>query len=527
MTTVAVLPSPAVPVVDKPGIRLDTERALLIALVVICAARLVAMALVPLAPEEAYYWMYWQNPNLSYYDHPPMIAWLIGAGVTIFGHSEFGVRAGGMTLMFLLSAMMCRFGEQWFSKRAGLLAAVLLQILPMYFISGFIATMDAPLMFFWMLCLVGVSDALKGGRTTAWYVAGVGLGGALLSKYTGVFLALGTFAALIAYRPWRKHLASVHVWLALLLALAMFSPVVIWNARHDWASFRFQFLDRFSESQLNLWHIFIFVAYQIATVTPFVLIACVALLVRMCRSKRRLLTPRWIIAAVFSIPLLLVMAQKSVTYGIHINWTLPAFLSLFPAFCHYMLVARRHVKLVTPTMTALLWWTIPVCIGIDFLLCVYFVVLQPRVGWVSAMGPWQQLAQIVEEYENRVEAETGREPLIIADGKYRLASVLAFYRTGIEGNSDPSRYTTSEWLVGGKGLGYEYWSTAAQWEGRDCILVDDDPSIEPEARKFFTRVDQVPDPRLTHLFRHPFAIAIGHKYKPKPPSNSRPLLRER
>ncbi|MFI4881703.1 MAG: glycosyltransferase family 39 protein, partial [Phycisphaerales bacterium JB064] len=292
--------------------------------------RLVAMAQLPLAPEEAYYWMYAQEPSLSYFDHPPMVAWVIGLGTAIFGHTEFGVRFVGQALMLASAVPMFRFGAAWFGRAAGLGAAVLLLVLPMYYATGFIATMDAPLLFFWMVCMVGVTSALKHDRASGWYLAGAALGGAMLSKYTGVFLAAGTVGAVLVHAPWRRHLRSVHPYLAVVLAGLIFAPVVYWNWANDWASFRFQFIDRFGNAPLSLGSVLGFVGINLLAITPVLLWRLFADAPRLVRH-RRFLQPRWVIAFAYSLPLLGVMAIKSLRHDIHLNWTLPALLSLLPA----------------------------------------------------------------------------------------------------------------------------------------------------------------------------------------------------
>src|SRR6185369_4661226 len=156
--------------------------------------------------------------------HPPMVAWLIWTGTKLVGNIEFGVRLTGALLMLGSSALIYFFGRMWFGRRAGLIAALLLQVLPAYFGAGLIATMDSALIFFWLLGLVGVSVALKRERSSGWYLAGIGLGGAMLSKYTGVFLGVGAVLAVIVYRPWRRHLLTPHPYAAALLAFLMFTP---------------------------------------------------------------------------------------------------------------------------------------------------------------------------------------------------------------------------------------------------------------------------------------------------------------
>ncbi|MGH7177754.1 MAG: glycosyltransferase family 39 protein, partial [Tepidisphaeraceae bacterium] len=242
------------------------------ALAVSLLLRLVAMHSVVLIPEEAYYWMYAQHPSMSYFDHPPMVAWIIRAGTLVFGDTEFGVRIVGSLLMCAASALLYLYGRMWYSHRAGLIAAAALLVLPVYFGAGFIATMDSPLVLFWIACLLGVSIALRNDRAAGWYLAGAAMGAAMLSKYTGVFLALGGVLAVVGCRPYRRHLLTVHPYLAALLALAIFSPVIVWNAQHDWASFRFQFMDRFAGNRLSWETPPQFVVMQFAVATPILLI---------------------------------------------------------------------------------------------------------------------------------------------------------------------------------------------------------------------------------------------------------------
>jgi 4-amino-4-deoxy-L-arabinose transferase-like glycosyltransferase len=113
-------------------------------------------------------------------------------------------------MMLGASLMIYRFGRIWYSKEAGIVAALLLQVLPVFFGVGLIATMDSALVFFWMVGLLGITAALHDSRPGGWYLAGVALGGALLSKYTGIFLAVGTGLVVILNPDWRRHLRTPH-----------------------------------------------------------------------------------------------------------------------------------------------------------------------------------------------------------------------------------------------------------------------------------------------------------------------------
>lgn len=472
--------------------------------------RLAAMIWTPLIPEEAYYWMYAQHLSLSYYDHPPMVAWLIAAGTWAFGSNEFGVRIAGNVLMLAASGLLYVVGRIWFNRSAGLLSAAMLHVLPVYYGIGFVATMDAAVLFFWTLGMVGVTLALRRDRTWGWYLAGLALGGAMLSKYTGVFLAVGTVLAVLVHKPWRRHLLTIHPYLAILLATALFSPVIVWNARHDWASFRFQLLDRWRGNSADFMSILKFLGFQVVVASPVFLAGFIALFVRLVR-KRQVLKPRWLVTACFSLPLLFVVMHKALRNDIHINWAAPAYVCLFPGAAWMFLV---HLRLGQRSSVGFEWRpgvlaTVTVCSLINVGLIAFLLTVQPRLHLISAFGPWRELAAVVEHFEDQIEAESGKEPLIVADGKYRLASVLAFYRSPLEENVRAADFTTSQWLLDGKeGLGFPYWASDRDWTYDTVLYVDDDEDIH-RMEKRFEHVVVVYDSAGKYPRRYQVAVCRG------------------
>jgi hypothetical protein len=152
----------------------------------------------------------------------------------------------------------------------------------------------------------------------------------------------------------------------------------------------------------------------------------------------------------------------------------------------------------------------------------YLLTLQPRLQLISAFGPWRQLAELVEQHEERLERETGREPLIVGEGKYRLASVLAFYRKPLELKANSANFTTSGWIFGRKGLAYPYWTSGQRWQGVDCVYVvdDDDDDILKEVQPLFESVEIVDDPRLQSLGRDKYRLAICRGLKRVPSGSS-------
>ncbi len=77
-----------------PG-AMSISRWALVALIALTLLRLVVAASVPLAPDEAYYWVWSRALAAGYPDHPPMVALWIRIGTTLAGDSALGVRLLG------------------------------------------------------------------------------------------------------------------------------------------------------------------------------------------------------------------------------------------------------------------------------------------------------------------------------------------------------------------------------------------------------------------------------------------------
>jgi len=91
---------------------------------------LAAAALTPLTFDEAYYWMWSQHLAGGYYDHPPMVAWVITLGTTLFGDTPLGVRFATIMLWIATASLLFLTGRMWFGRRVALLATLLFTLLP-------------------------------------------------------------------------------------------------------------------------------------------------------------------------------------------------------------------------------------------------------------------------------------------------------------------------------------------------------------------------------------------------------------
>src|SRR3977135_2034994 len=200
--------------------------------------RLVAAAWTPLTFDEAYYWMWSQHLARGYYDHPPMVAYVIRAGTIVAGDTELGVRLVSILLALPMSyAVYQTAGILFGGRRVAATATILLNVTLMAAVGTLIVTPDAPLLVASSFVLFFLAKVLQTGRGAWWLAVGVAVGAALLSKYTALFFGLAILIWLVAVPKLRHWLISPWPYLGGLVAFAIFAPVILWNGDHQWVSF--------------------------------------------------------------------------------------------------------------------------------------------------------------------------------------------------------------------------------------------------------------------------------------------------
>ena len=116
-------------------------------IVALVGLRLVAAAFTPITFDEAYYWMWSKNLAGGYYDHPPMVAYVIRAGTMIAGDTELGVRLVSILLALPMSYAIYRSAAILFGgARVAATSAILLNVTMMASVGTLIVTPDAPLL---------------------------------------------------------------------------------------------------------------------------------------------------------------------------------------------------------------------------------------------------------------------------------------------------------------------------------------------------------------------------------------------
>lgn len=196
---------------------------------------LLSAAFTGLAHDEAYYWLYSQNLDWGFYDHPPSIAVMIKAGYILF-ENAFGLRLlnvlTGWISLFLLWKICTKYGEDF------LLFISLISGIIIFHVYGFIVVPDGPLLassifYFWALEKYLNSDKVK-----FVFILALSIALMLYSKYHGFLILFFTITAV------PELLKKRSFWLVALFSLILFLPHIIWQIENNYPSLQYHLLGR-------------------------------------------------------------------------------------------------------------------------------------------------------------------------------------------------------------------------------------------------------------------------------------------
>ena len=246
--------------------------ALVALIALLTAMRVVYAGVIELRTDEAYYWTWSKENVLSFLDHPPMIAWFVRFGTAIFGDTNFGVRFAGLLAMLVTQLVLADIVRRVTHDIRAIILAVLMPEAAIYYgllmakVAPDVAMIPFAVAMVWALVRLADSDDARW-----WLAAGAFAGFALLSKFTAVMLLPAVLAFMLGPDWRRRWLTSPYPWAAVLIAVALFSPVLIWNYQQDWASFRFQSVRAVATHELSLRTVGDFFGLQFFLVGPILL----------------------------------------------------------------------------------------------------------------------------------------------------------------------------------------------------------------------------------------------------------------
>lgn len=344
-----------------------------------------------LSGDEAHYALYAVHLDLSYYDHPPLVGWIQWPLVVLDAPAGI-LRLIPQALWLATALLIYRIAGRLHgillapqpdsapdagassASSAGLWAVLAFSLSPVLHILGIGLLPDTLLMTLTAALVLQTLRMLEPSevrRPAAWLLLGLLLGLAGLSKYTAIFAALPVLICLLAAHGWRLCLKP-WPWLACALAIALVSPVFVWNAQHHWMSFAYQ-LKHGAGSVWQASQVGVFLVVQLLLYGPLLVLGAV-------RGVRA--SPYSLLLVFFALPFAVMTYLSGGGSGLP-HWTAPAWVALAPfsgvGLAMACAAGKRRVIAVLLTLQALL------CV------LVYTLMLTAVLPWGS--GP-DQLEQI-------------------------------------------------------------------------------------------------------------------------------------
>jgi len=437
-----------------------------------------------LSPDEAHYWEWSRHLDWSFYSKGPMIACLIYLGTSLFGDTVFGVRIFAVVLSAASSFLLYLMGKELYDEKTGLVSALLVQIVPLYSVYGVLFTIDSPFMFFWILSLYLfyrlIQRHLNEDRKILfdyyWLLLGISIGLGLLTKYTMAFFYISGFLFMLSSKDTRGLLRTSGPYIAVIISLAVFSPVIFWNAANGWVTLKHTAGQAHVAEGLKISanSFFEFTGSQLGVITP-VLFILIAIALWRLRKDRRGSFLFW-----HSMPTITFFFFKSLQGKVQANWALPGYATGFIAFSAYyvkdILTSKKGRKMVIISGILL-----PFIITIFAHFPAILHLPQEKDPTKKLVG-WRELGAEASMIYSEMSLSA---PVFIFSDKYQVSSELAFYMDG-----HPATYCIN---LGRRMNQYDLWPGFSEFTGYNAVFVRADHyELPKEVGEVFERCEKQP-----------------------------------
>ncbi|MCX5774078.1 MAG: glycosyltransferase family 39 protein [Fusobacteria bacterium] len=360
----------------------------------------------PMHPDESYYWVWSRHLQLSYYDAPPMIAYMIKA-TTLFISTPFTVRLVSVICIFLTTCFIYQFAKRLFNPKVAEISAIVFLFVPFVQVGLSVTTPDLPLMLFWTLSFIMFYDYLILKQEKKIYLVGLFVGLALLSKYPAILLVVSFFIMVVLLKRW-EIFKQKSLYVGMVIAIVVFSPVLLWNISNHFASFAFQLGHGASASApINLSYLGEYLGGQFGAVNPIFFIIIIFVLIKgfkEIKSSEKLLFLFVPFATTFIIFMVFSLNKHS-----EVNWPAPAYLSIVILMGYFIEKYRLRIYCY---------------IGMVLSIIAFIILIYPGYSpvLVSKFKGYNTLMQAANAY-----VPSGS---IILSDNYQDASEAEYYMTG-------------------------------------------------------------------------------------------------
>jgi hypothetical protein len=403
---------------------------LVIFLLALTAIRLFLITHYELAPDEAYYYLWAQHPDICYYSKGPAVALAIMIGTSLFGHSELGVRFLSPLLGLGTSLILYFLARHLYREKVAFWSVIGLNVIPIFNVGAMAMTIDPLSLFFWVAALYTFWRALEQspGGMWLWPVTGVLVGLGFISKYTNAFQLLSIFLFLLVVPKHRRELVRPRFYWLLLGFLPFLLPPIIWNQQHEWITLAHLSVRAGLQKPFAI-HLLSFLQFlggQFGVYSPLVFLAFVIAFFASIRKAFQ--NTKVCFLLTFSWPILLTYFILALKQPGEPNWTAPAFVSLGILTTSWWLNSTRENRTVTVLCVAgLVTAALMTIVTLDLdLLRVAGLKVPYRLDPSARLRGWRSVAEQIEKFRNEFEQKLG-EPVFLIGNKYQTASMLSFY----------------------------------------------------------------------------------------------------
>ena len=453
--------------------------------------RLLFAALLPLFPDEAYYWDWSRHLAAGYFDHPGGIALLVAAGTALLGDtSPFAVRFLPVLAGFVATLAGIGIARRLCGDRAALLASLVVTSFPIAAAGLVLATPDTPLLATTAVALYAVVRAIQAAPHSRaslgwWLTSGIALGLAFSSKYTSILLPFSVVLAVLGRRDLRVRLSEPGPYLACLVATLVFLPVLWWNAQHGWISFGFQIHHGLGAPRRDplapLKRLGDLIGGQAALASP---ILFVMLAVATAQALRRASSGDRFLLGVVAAVTFLFFCVSATRKRVEANWPAPAYIPAIALLASVDWPERGRRWLRAGIALAAIFSAL-----ISLHAAFAILPVPPNKDPVARSAGYEALADSAWAAAQAAARATGRAAWLGAD-RYQDAAELGFYAPG-----QPITFATN---LSGRANQYDLWPRFADVArpGDNLVLAldegSDTPAVAVRLEPYFSSESRVP-----------------------------------
>ena len=462
-----------------------------LAVLLICVAGLRVLFLLTnqlqLSPDEMHYWDWSRRLDIAYYSKGALVAWLIAASTSLFGHGQLGVRLPAVVQGSLFVFLIYRYARARIDPWSALAVAVVVQLVPLVAGLGLAMTTDASVLVCWALALTALAPAVRRGKTSAWLPYGLAAAIGMGAKYTTLLLPLGLLLVTPLMACSRPMLRQRGFWLGQLVAFAGLLPLLLWNSRHGWVNLAHNVGhlghgSPFEAAQLLLGPLMLTVT-QLLLLGPLTALLLLIAAWRSVSNSWRRQDPYPLLLAALGVLLMLVCLLVSMRRPVYANWPLPlvviAILLLVEAWPQFQpTVGMRRCLLLGSAINGLML-TLAVLPFYGFRFGIPVDVLPTRrlLGW----------RELTETLTLRETDRLATVDLLISD-RYTTASALA------HGLQRPAGQVITVAFGTRRMNQYDIWARQdmPRLKGSDALAVLDMHTDERLLLELFSRIESLP-----------------------------------